>query len=145
MLEFGIKRGIEVRYLELMRMGPLYNKDGFKLVTMDEVLDRIRQRYSISPVKAEEDSTSQRFWVPGGHFGIIPNESAPFCSTCSRLRLTSNGRLIGCLSNPVETPIRHLLEHPHPEEELKKLVAESIAYKRSFFTGSQLMMSRVGG
>ena len=37
MLEFGIKRGIEVRYLELMRMGPLYHNGDFKLVTMEAV------------------------------------------------------------------------------------------------------------
>ncbi len=146
MLEFGIVHGIEVRFLELMRMGPLYRSGQFKYVSMQEILDRIRERYSVMPVEAETDSTALRFCVPGGHFGIIPNESSPFCSTCSRLRLTSSGRLIGCLSNPVETSIRHLLEHPDPKDELERLVAESVSYKQTAaFTGSGLAMSRVGG
>ena len=144
-LEFGIARGIEVRFLELMRMGPLYQNGDFKLVTMEEMLNSIRERFSVTTAQADEDSTSQRFWVPGGYFGIIPNESAPFCSTCSRLRLTSNGKLIGCLSNPVETSIRHLLDHHDPEMELKSLVMESVSYKKSQFTGSDLVMSKVGG
>ncbi len=145
MLEFGIKRGIEVRYLELMRMGPLYQNGDFKLVTMEEMLDQIAERFTITPAKADHDSTSKRFWVPGGYFGIIPNESAPFCSTCSRLRLTSNGKLVGCLSNPEETSIRHLLDEPNPEEKLKSLVLESVSYKQSSFTGSDLVMSKIGG
>ena len=146
MLEYGVRLGVEIRYLELMEMGPLYKKDDFKLVTMHEILERISTRYTVQPVSAEVDSTSLRYWVPGGYFGIIPNNSAPFCSTCSRLRLTSNGQLIGCLSNPAPLSIRHLLEHPDPQEPLQKLVQKSISYKQdAAFTGSALVMSRIGG
>ena len=146
MLEYGVRQGVEIRYLELMEMGPLYKKDDFKLVTMHEILERISTRYTVQPVSAEVDSTSLRYWVPGGYFGIIPNNSAPFCSTCSRLRLTSNGQLIGCLSNPTPLSIRHLLDHPDPQEPLQKLVQKSISYKQdAAFTGSALVMSRIGG
>ena len=146
MLEYGVRRGVEVRYLELMAMGPLYHKDDFKLVTMHEILERISARFTVQPVSADTDSTSLRYWVPGGYFGIIPNNSAPFCSTCSRLRLTSNGQLIGCLSNPTPLSIRHLLDHPDPAEPLQNLVKKSVSYKQdATFTGSALVMSRVGG
>jgi len=146
MLEYGVRQGVEIRYLELMAMGPLYKKDDFNLVTMHEILERISTRYTVQPVSAEVDSTSLRYWVPGGYFGIIPNNSAPFCSTCSRLRLTSNGQLIGCLSNPAPLSIRHLLDHPDPQEPLQKLVQKSISYKQdAAFTGSALVMSRIGG
>ncbi len=146
MLEYGVDRGVEVRYLELMAMGPLYKKDDFKLLDMHEILSRISKKYSVKPVSADPDSTSLRYWVPGGFFGIIPNKSAPFCSTCSRLRLTSDGQLIGCLSNPSPVSIRHLLSHADPEEALKKLVKKSISFKQdAAFTGSSLVMSRVGG
>ena len=146
MLEYGIDSGVEVRYLELMAMGPLYKKDDFKLLDMHEIISRISKKFSVKPVSADPDSTSLRYWVPGGFFGIIPNKSAPFCSTCSRLRLTSDGQLIGCLSNPSPVSIRHLLGHVDPEETLQKLVRKSISFKQdSAFTGSSLVMSRVGG
>ena len=35
----------------------------------------------------------------GGVFGIIANESTPFCHDCNRLRMDSNGYFYGCLSN----------------------------------------------
>ena len=82
LLEYGVRQGVEIRYLELMAMGPLYKKDDFKLVTMHEILERISTRYTVQPVSAEVDSTSLRYGVSGGYFGIIPNNSAPFCSTC---------------------------------------------------------------
>ena len=146
MLEYCLKSGIEIRYLELMGMGLLHKKDQNQIVTMDEILSQISTRFSIKPIRADYDSTSLRYGVPGGYFGIIPNKSAPFCSTCSRLRLTSDGNLIGCLSNPSPISIRHLLENPDPEKSLQKIVQKSISYKQDVaFTGSPLVMSRVGG
>ena len=110
------------------------------------MLKRISAKYEVQPISAEADSTSLRYSVPGGYFGIIPNNSAPFCSTCSRLRLTSNGQLIGCLSNPEPVSVRHLLEQPDRADALQKLVKKSVSYKQDVaFTGSSLVMSRVGG
>ena len=106
----------------------------------------IQVHYSWRKVAAEHDATAQRYWVPGGYFGIIPNESEPFCSTCSRLRLTSGGELVGCLSNPIPTSIHHLLNQQEVASELNERVAHSIAFKEPIaFTGSNLGMSRIGG
>jgi cyclic pyranopterin phosphate synthase len=146
MLEYGVVHGVEIRYLELMGMGPLHKNGDQKLVSMEEILEQISAKYDVQLVSSESDSTSIRYWVPGGYFGIIPNNSAPFCSTCSRLRLTSNGQLIGCLSNPSRVSVSHLLEQNDPEDALQKLVKKSISYKQDVtFTGSSLVMSKVGG
>ena len=84
LLDYAIERGIELRYLELMRMGPLFQTEKFPLFSMSEILELIGKHYTWRKVDAEHDATAQRYWVPGGYFGIIPNESEPFCSTCSR-------------------------------------------------------------
>jgi len=146
LLDYAVSRDIEIRYLELMRMGPLYQNGEFKGVSMAEMLQKIGEHYSYSAVDAEADSTSLRYWIPGGFFGIIPNESAPFCGSCSRLRLTSDGQLVGCLSNPAEVSLRPLLTHPDPESLVLPLVERSVSYKQNkAFSGSSLGMSRVGG
>ena len=151
-LEFAMTSGIEVRFLELMKMGHLFQQSttsaSFPLFSMHEILARIQEKYQITPISTPEDSTALRFEVEGkGRFGIIPNESAPFCRTCSRLRLTSTGKLIGCLSNPQEISIRHLLEETQEKEsELSQLVQTAISNKqRVAFTGSLLGMSQIGG
>lgn len=156
-LDYAFPRGIEVRFLELMKMGPLYENGNsasggnvpqapHQFVSMQEMLDRIGKRFPYEKISAEKDSTALRFETPQGVFGIIANESEPFCATCSRMRLTATGKLVGCLSNPQEISIRHLLDDPAPQAELQALFRQSMAQKRTAtFTGSSLGMSSIGG
>lgn len=146
MLEYGLSVGAEVRYLELMKMGPLFPDNLDKLMPMAEILQAIGQRYTFRSQSAPIDSTALRFKVLGGSFGVIANESAPFCATCSRLRLTSTGKLVGCLSNAQEVDLRHLLTTVAPEKELQSLTQLAVSNKRNtHFIGSSLRMSNVGG
>ncbi|MBF0278614.1 MAG: radical SAM protein [SAR324 cluster bacterium] len=160
-LDYAFSREIEVRFLELMKMGPLFKKGNTagtcsekgnspitpdQFVSMKEMLAEIGRRYSYNPIQAEHDSTALLFQTPQGNFGIIANESAPFCASCSRMRLTATGNLVGCLSNPQEISIRHLINASDPGKELQSLFTQSIAQKRdSTFTGSSLVMSSIGG
>lgn len=152
-LNYAFPLGIEVRFLELMKMGPLFEGSGAcseatpdHAVPMKEMLETIGAQFSFRRCSAEADSTALRFQTFQGTFGIIANESAPFCGSCSRMRLTSTGNLVGCLSNPTEIPVRHLLDVDDPEAELRKLYRDAMAQKRTHaFTGSALGMSSIGG
>jgi len=151
-LAYAFPRGIEVRFLELMKMGPLYEnidrRQGTpdQFVPMGEMLEHINSQYPYQPIGAPNDSTALRFKTAKGIFGIIPNESAPFCSTCSRMRLTSTGKLVGCLSNPTEFSIRHLKDNPDPKTELQNIFTQAMSQKQiTSFTGSSLVMSSIGG
>ncbi|MBF0353326.1 MAG: GTP 3',8-cyclase MoaA [SAR324 cluster bacterium] len=146
LLEFALNLKVEIRFLELMRMGPLYQNDCSKFVSMNEMLTNIRQRYSFVSDQGESDDTAVYYKTPMGRFGVIANESAPFCSRCSRLRLASDGTLFGCLSHPLGVPIRHLLTAETPEPLVMAAVQEAISVKRTVhFTGSRLRMSQIGG
>ena len=102
LLDYCLDRGIELRYIELMRMGHLATGSSFQsdFLSMANLLDMIGTRYEFERTNAPYDSTAVRFSIPGrGVFGIIANESEPFCRSCTRLRLSSDGYLYGCLSN----------------------------------------------
>lgn len=102
LLDYCLERGIELRFIELMNMGHLKHSGQYEeqFFSMQALLDLIDQRYTFTPAPAPVDSTAVRYQVgEKGAFGIIANESAPFCKTCNRLRLSSNGLLFGCLSN----------------------------------------------
>jgi cyclic pyranopterin phosphate synthase len=47
-----------------------------------------------------------------GRIGFISAMSAPFCSTCNRIRLTADGRLCSCLFDGGEVDVRHVLRDP---------------------------------
>jgi cyclic pyranopterin phosphate synthase len=151
MLEWCLDRGIELRYIELMRMGHLARSADFDadFIGMDELLERIGERYEFARTDAPHDATAVRFEVPGhGTFGIIPNESEPFCSACTRLRLSANGRLYGCLSDARSQDLRPLLELPRQEAlpKLQAMLRRALDHKQPLaFKGEVTVMKFIGG
>ena len=151
MLDYCLERGMELRFIELMNMGhlqasPLYKQQFFG---MQEILDLISAKYGFARAEAPFDSTAARFEIPGyGHFGIIANESEPFCATCTRLRLSSNGFLFGCLSSSRSQDLNPLLGLPEAQAiaELQGVLTSALADKQSVgFTGEVTVMKFIGG
>ena len=151
LLDYSLARGIELRYIELMNMGHLklsqtYERD---FVSLMDLLTEIGKKYEVEPITSAHDSTSIRYEIPGkGTFGIIANESEPFCRTCSRLRLSSNGFLYGCLSSAKNLDIKPLLDLPYELaiQSLQEKLAAAIEHKQSLaFTGETTVMKFIGG
>lgn len=151
LLDYCLERGIELRFIELMNMGHLklsaqYERD---FVSLDMLLNEIRSKYKVEPITAAYDSTALRYEVVGhGTFGVIANESEPFCRSCSRLRLSSNGRLYGCLSNTKNYDIRPILAMPYAMAltKLQSVLASALSDKQSVaFTGETTVMKFIGG
>lgn len=151
MLDFCLAMDIELRYIELMRMGHLAHSPDFskQFFSMEAILDAIASKYPFFQAAAAYDATAKRFEVPNlGYFGIIANESRPFCDQCTRLRLASDGRLFGCLSNEKNHDMRPLLSLPEAEAipRLKGLLTKAMANKQTnAFSGVTTVMKFIGG
>ena len=151
MLDFSLALGAELRYIELMRMGHLAHSNTFsgQFFGMDEILKAIANKYQFVQIQSDFDSTSKRFEIPGlGVFGVIANESQPFCSTCTRLRLASNGHLYGCLSNHKSYDLLPLLKKPDDEAKaaLTEILGLALGDKQlAHFTGDTTVMKFIGG
>lgn len=90
--------GIEVRFLEFMKIGPAHGTTFDRFVPADEMIARLEPLFTLDPVTVAPDSTSFVFSTPeGARLGFIASESKPFCGTCSRLRLSATGTLRSCL------------------------------------------------
>jgi cyclic pyranopterin phosphate synthase len=87
--------------------------------------------------------------IPGlGHFGVIANESVPFCRTCSRLRLSSTGWLHGCLSSSNRHYVGDLLDKPRHQAlpALQRLLVKALGDKQEVaFSGGATVMKIIGG
>ncbi len=151
LLEYCLSRNIELRFIELMNMGhlqgsPLYRQQFFG---MHDILGQIAQNYEYVRTDAPFDSTAVRFEIPGrGFFGIIANESEPFCKSCTRIRLSSNGELYGCLSSAKSYPMTQLLELPNPiaMAKLQDVLYGALADKQTLgFSGEVTVMKFIGG
>lgn len=151
LLDYCLARGIELRFIELMRMGHLQHSADYlrELVPMSRILALIAQQYEYIRTDAEFDATAARFEIPGkGFFGIIANESLPFCSTCTRLRLSSAGFLHGCLSNSQRHYIGDVLDLPREEAvtAIRAHLQLALADKQPVaFGGGETVMRWIGG
>lgn len=143
LLDFAFTRNIQVRFLEVMAMGHLHDNAPKYLFTQAAMLNIIKEHYSIEPIQRSIASTAN-YWKThcGNVFGIIANESQPFCKDCNRLRLDSNGNIYGCLSS--NHPIA--LDMDDNDAALISKLQEAMAQKQELkFTGSNLSMLHIGG
>ena len=98
--EFSRREGVIVRFIEWM---PLEEDRSWKretVVTMDEIvarLDAYRPVVELAPNVASETAKRFTFDDGVGEIGIIAPVSRPFCGHCSRVRLTSDGKIRTCL------------------------------------------------
>lgn len=151
LLDYCLERGIELRYIELMRMGHLADPKIFdkKLFAMPDILKMIGNKYQFQAHEAAQNSTALRFKVEDkGFFGVIANDSCPFCSNCDRLRLSSEGDIYGCLGSTEKYSIVPFLELSENEcrADLHKILRAALATKRkTSFSGAVTNMKSVGG
>ncbi len=119
--------GIILRFIEFMDVG---NSNGWNLeqvVSKKEIFDRINQVFPIEPVKPNyegEVASRFRYKENNNEIGIISSVTDAFCSTCSRVRLSADGKLVTCLFASKGHDLRDLLRSGASDEALIKRIAE---------------------
>ncbi len=144
LLDYATGLGINIRFLELMKMGHLYHSENGLFFSEKEILNVIQKKYKIEKFEREYASTAH-YWRTSnnGVFGIIANESTPFCHDCNRLRMDSNGYFYGCLSN---SHGEKLSSYIHNDFLLTEKLKELLLLKQPVrFHGSELSMRNIGG
>lgn len=143
LLEYAFEKNIIIRFLEVMAMGHLHQNSKKYLCTSQEILDVVSSRYNIQKLQRGNSSTANYWQTEHGHvFGIIANESEPFCHDCNRLRLDSHGNIYGCLSSNHPIPIGGINDPSQLQEKLQQALLQKQAVR---FTGSELSMLDIGG
>jgi len=119
LVERSREHGWELRLIEYM---PLENDGSWRperVVHGEELRRRISARWPIEP-DGERDphapATRWKFVDGRGKIGFIDSISAPFCSSCSRLRLTSDGFFRVCLYDDVECDLKSLVRQGASDE-----------------------------
>lgn len=124
-VRFSEATGIEVRFLELMKIGMARQFQAEAFISAEEQLSQIQTAFSLRPRQVEKDATAFSFQTAGGgKIGFIASESRPFCGHCSRLRLSHDGKLRPCLMLNQGQSLRHL-----PPRELLQLTEQVMKLK----------------
>ena len=95
----------EVRFIELMPMGPCAEWDKARFLSGDTVLQKVPALQQI-----ESCGVARRYRLPGamGTVGLISPVNHDFCAQCRRIRVTADGKLKGCLHSREEISLRGL-------------------------------------
>ena len=111
LLRWALDQGYLLRFIEQMPLdaGGVWNRS--TMVTADEIFAALSTVYSLTAVPARGSAPAEEFYVNGGPqtVGIIASVTRPFCGSCDRLRLTSDGQLRSCLFSLEEMDLRRVL------------------------------------
>ena len=127
LIEYGREAGAEVRFIEYMDVGGATGWSMDQVVSRQEILARLEQRYGpIQPLGQTDWAPAERFALPDTTIvGVIASTTAPFCRTCDRGRLTADGTWLLCLYGESGLDLRELLRSGLTDQELAARIAET--------------------
>lgn len=105
MVQYFKDKDVQIRFIEFMDVGNDNGWDFSKVVSKDEMLEMIEQNFDIEPVAPKYYGEVAKYYQHKDNkaqFGLITSVSQSFCSTCTRARLSSDGKFYGCLFSTVD-------------------------------------------
>ncbi len=127
LLDFCVRRGYQLRFIEQMPLGPKHGWDRSSMVPAAKILGLLRAQFELTPAAARGSAPAEEWLVaasgdrPAGRVGVIASVSAPFCGACDRTRLTADGQVRNCLFAHSETDLRTPLRDGASDLELANL------------------------
>ena len=131
---FAREEGVVVRFIEFMPLeeGRLWTPE--IVVTLKEIVERIGRvlpLVALPPREASETARRYTFADGRGEIGIIAPVSQAFCGACSRVRLTSDGKVRTCLFSQVEHDLYGRLRAGANDEELRAYIVRTVKGKEA--------------
>lgn len=122
LLKWALDEGFKLRFIEQMPLDAGGIWDRTTMVTADDVFHALNPVFSLTPVEARGSAPAEEFLINGGPetVGIIASVTRPFCGSCDRLRLTSDGQLRSCLFATSEMDLRLVLRESDGTDEEKR-------------------------
>lgn len=151
-LDLARERPVEVRFIERM---PIVCVPSGGYVSADAVRGRLLSLPGVRIADGSGPSAAVTYEIPGyrGRLGTISPFSRGFCDDCNRLRVTADGRLLGCLFGRGALDLRKTLRGGGGPEAVEAMIRKAVAEKPAGHalcdSGSAASlaepMSRVGG
>jgi GTP 3',8-cyclase len=152
----AVRLDLEVRFIERMPLkGPETARCGLmseEYVPAAVLKERIeRELGAMTPLGRDPSRPARVFALNGGRgrIGFIAPMSEPFCATCSRLRLTPDGKLRVCLAQDLELDLKRPIREGASDQELGALFAQAVAMKprqnAACWAVGKRVMAQIGG
>jgi cyclic pyranopterin phosphate synthase len=152
--ELARSTGYDVRFIEYMPLDADHAWERAKVVPSAEIRELIAARHPLVPLGHGPEPAATYGFADGapGSVGFISSVTEPFCDSCNRLRLTTEGQLRTCLFALDETDLREPLRAGATDEDLENLIRSAVWSKWSGhrinhpdFQRPSRSMSMIGG
>jgi cyclic pyranopterin phosphate synthase len=154
--EFARQHGLELRFIEYMPLDAGHRWERKKVLFADDIIALIEQGIGplipVSNPDPRAPAVDFEYADGKGVVGIIASVSRPFCMSCNRLRLTSDGKLRNCLFSLEESDLRGLLRGGGTDSQIAQTFRQCVAEKwegheinTSRFIQPERLMHSIGG
>ena len=126
------RSGIIIRFIEFMDVG---STNGWKMddvVSARVVVERINQEYPLRQIDPNYRGEVAKRWAyrdGGGEIGVIASVTQAFCGDCSRIRLSTDGKLYTCLFATRGVDLRDSLRRQGSDEAIARLIESTWAQR----------------
>ncbi|MFI5266066.1 MAG: GTP 3',8-cyclase MoaA [Chloroflexota bacterium] len=150
-------RGMILRFIEYMDVGTTNGWVMNDVVAASDIVSAIDAEMPLEPVEANypgEVASRYRYKDGGGEIGLISSVTRPFCATCTRARLSSEGKLYTCLFAAGGFDLRSMLRDGKSDEDIAAAIrtvwtvrTDRYSELRTAATGAlpKVEMSHIGG
>ncbi|WP_349829033.1 GTP 3',8-cyclase MoaA [Brevibacterium litoralis] len=129
LLRFCLQRDLELRFIEQM---PLDGEHGWtreNMVTAEEIRDSLEPHYDLRPDEEPRGGAPAERWTVHdretgerlGRVGIIASVTEPFCSACTRTRITAEGKVRSCLFSHEEFDLAAVMRAGHSDAAVEEV------------------------
>ncbi len=133
LVQFAIDKVIDISFIEEMPLGIVNEHDrAVTYYSSDLIKTDLEQCFSLIPSIEKTGGPSNYYYIEGTdtRVGFISPHSANFCSTCNRVRLTVEGRLLLCLGNEHSVDLKQVIRaNPGDKNYLKQVIIEAMKIK----------------
>ena len=128
---FAREEDVVVRFIEFMPLGEDRVWSRATVVTLDEILARMTEYRPLIEISHAHSETARRYRFDDGvgEIGIIAPVSHPFCGHCSRIRITSDGKIRTCLFSAWDHDLHAHMRRGASDQELAEFIHSVVEKK----------------
>jgi len=133
LVQYALDKAIDISFIEEMPLGYVDDHDRAEAYySSDQIRADLASRFQLIPNTESTGGPSRYYTLVGSRskVGFISPHSHNFCSSCNRVRLTVEGRLLLCLGNEHSVDLKRILRaNPGDLEVLKQAIIKSMEIK----------------
>ena len=130
---FAREEGVVVRFIEFMPLEEDRTWTRDRVVSLEEIVARMSEYKPLVEIEHEHSETARRYRFEDGigEIGIIAPVSQPFCGACSRIRLTSDGKIRTCLFSVWDHDLHGEMRRGASDDDLRNFIYKVVEKKEA--------------